>query len=598
MGSKRVIYTKHDDVFDELITSIPLPYRGNIKSILYSRKYKTHKYYNSENELTHKRCGECFNVNSINQFKLSRTGLKIVEKLDGSSLYDLKCLDCEGENIDVGFLGCSRCKKSLPLDQFKLDGKVKFSNKGFSNVCDPCYTNYKLERKTRVYTSSDKEFKPLLKTIPKPNRTDIDIIKVTNTSRKLYYKKSKSVERLVYQSCKECLNTLTIDQYNQHSNRNYSPSCIKCEVISKPKFKYTKGMDLRKIKGDISREELWNNDELFEDLFYKIELETTGSKPRTYKKIVRKVVTEFNIPWSRFYSCVSHGNLHGNDKFYSKYHKIKDENIEKNDEIRYQLFLDLIKQHEGGVWKLWEGDWKKIHDISGSEYEKWRKDPNKLKQINKLRTDLKLDKHSVNVPDELKKKVRYLTDFNRVLLDVNKNVIFKYCRGCDKHLPSNHFRKHTKNKDGLGLYCNDCTYRRKGIKVEKDGLRIRGDYRSGILIRKRNSKGNIIERRCNSCNEFKPMKVFTSHKNRSICEECYVDLPNNNITRPREFQMVGGKKVQMRWYNKTTFRLDKKRCGQCKESIVVEEFYTSKRIWDGYVRICKSCSKVNRKKYE
>ena len=145
--------------------------------------------------------------------------------------------------------------------------------------------------------------------------------------------------------------------------------------------------------------------------------------------------------------------------------------------------------------------------------------------------------------------------------------------------------------------CDKCRVMRwRKLKGLPQGTGRKGEIYKGRIIRKYNNLGEVVERRCNSCDDFKSIKKFHNlWKKSSVCEDCYVQIPNNKLTRKGEFY----RGVRVRVYNEKTFILEKKRCSICKEILDVSEFNITRNkvSTDGLLWYCRKCtSKMYQKK--
>lgn len=114
--------------------------------------------------------------------------------------------------------------------------------------------------------------------------------------------------------------------------------------------------------------------------------------------------------------------------------------------------------------------------------------------------------------------------------DEEDNIISKYCNFCSSWLDLNKFSVNNKSKiDGRNNICNKCVIdgNRKRIKLNlKVGLSEKKnfDYKRGVLIRKRDNKNNIINKRCSVCMKWKGLDFKKDKYNRDgldyRCNDC------------------------------------------------------------------------------
>ena len=203
-------------------------------------------------------------------------------------------------------------------------------------------------------------------------------------------------------------------------------------------------------------------------------------------------------------------------------------------------------------------------------------------EYRKLKVEQLRSIHFKKLSKEDRKRVRRISTGGSKYFDVNDKVIFRKCGSCDKI------------KDVIDFYktyphCKSCISKQRS-KEKRNNKREK--FLNGVLIRLYDELGKEVKRRCNSCETLKDSKLFEYKYNRkSICVDCYVDLPNNHLTRRGEF--LKGK--QIRWYDNQTFKVIKKRCNRCDGVFEREHFgFVSGNI-DGLNRTCKGCYK---KEYE
>lgn len=224
-----------------------------------------------------------------------------------------------------------------------------------------------------------------------------------------------------------------------------------------------------------------------------------------------------------------------------------------------------------------------------------RKEREESRRTSKFQSQILLEevKDSINkveIPKEIKDFIKYSDRYQKKLYDVNKKIVFKYCGDCGEHKKWTHFYSNGKNK--LSTYCISCTRRRKGL-IPGSGRR--GEFYKGEQRFKVNENGNKTHIKCTTCGEFKKVKEFNYlYRSSSVCKSCFVEIPNNVLTRKGEFRIIDGKRVQVRIYDDKTFIVKEKRCNDCEEFKPIDEFTrnTNNKI-DGRDGRCKSCSNKN-----
>jgi hypothetical protein len=218
-----------------------------------------------------------------------------------------------------------------------------------------------------------------------------------------------------------------------------------------------------------------------------------------------------------------------------------------------------------------------IHKIEGIIFRRTRlynSSKNKLEKHNKTYKDM--------IPNEWKSRVKFVSSRGSNYFDINRNVIFRKCSSCDQVKDVIDFFK-TKSM------CKSCMMKRSPIKKKSI---LREKWYRGKLIRRYDELGNEVLRRCNSCDTMIDTKRFKhKYKGSSVCDSCYVDLPNNHLTKRGEFW----KGEQIRWYDEKTFKVIKRRCSICKEVKSRGDFLGSSVNFDGISRRCKKCYYGKRK---
>lgn len=206
------------------------------------------------------------------------------------------------------------------------------------------------------------------------------------------------------------------------------------------------------------------------------------------------------------------------------------------------------------------------------------------------------------LPKEWREITHGVSKEGRILYGVNGDMISKKCSCCKEYHPIRSYTIQTNTKvkslDGKPKnMCDKCRVMRwRKLKGLPQGTGRKGEIYKGRIIRKYNNLGEVVERRCNSCDDFKSIKKFHNlWKKSSVCEDCYVQIPNNKLTRKGEFY----RGVRVRVYNEKTFILEKKRCSTCKEILDVSEFNITRNkvSTDGLLWYCRKCtSKMYQKK--
>jgi hypothetical protein len=229
------------------------------------------------------------------------------------------------------------------------------------------------------------------------------------------------------------------------------------------------------------------------------------------------------------------------------------------------------------------------------------RDNNKTKIIRTLKEKLKSfeDKNELNkilesFPQKTRDLIKNVSPKKVKFYTIDNQLVIKKCPGCHEYKEVNDF---TLTKNGYSTRCNRCKLilSRKNRLVSEIGSGRKGEIYKGRVIKKYDSLGNIVQRRCTSCDEFKPIKKFSFRKRSSVCDDCFVEIPNNYLTRKGEY--FRGEKVRI--YDPRTNNIIEKKCCKCKEFKELNEFYLN-RLSRGTIDYrsskCKSCSYEDRKK--
>ncbi|MDC0378384.1 hypothetical protein OAM76_04175 [Flavobacteriaceae bacterium] len=164
----------------------------------------------------------------------------------------------------------------------------------------------------------------------------------------------------------------------------------------------------------------------------------------------------------------------------------------------------------------------------------------------------------------------------KIFYDIKNEVVLKNCNSCGE----------TKSRDNFPIYLNISTKCFSCIKGESGKSRP-GEKYKGKIIKKYDSRGVVTHNRCTSCDEFKLKKQFKyKWRGSSVCDDCYVELPNNHLTRKGEFDSKGNR---IRIYN-SHFNVTHKRCNTCNDMKVLDEFnkWNGSKI-DGKGGTCRIC---------
>lgn len=274
--------------------------------------------------------------------------------------------------------------------------------------------------------------------------------------------------------------------------------------------------------------------------------------------------------------------------------KKKEEYLNLLKEIKEEKLLEFkpyLKKNPNGSYTI-QRNGKSVYLPSYQHYFKHKVDvviKETIKWVETTRKSVerteKLNKISLSkIPIEYRDLIKFISPKRTEFYSIDNQLIVKYCGRCGELKTKKEFPGISR----VSSYCIECRRKRRG----SIGSGRIGEVYKGKIIRKYNSSGNVIERRCNSCDKFKHITKFNHRwRGSSVCDDCYVDLPNNVLTRKNEFH----KGVQVRVYDPKTYLVLKKRCNRCKEMLPVENFgLNNYQKIDGRSPTCKSCTKIKK----
>ena len=244
----------------------------------------------------------------------------------------------------------------------------------------------------------------------------------------------------------------------------------------------------------------------------------------------------------------------------------------------YYESKDLIKMYEDSFEV---GNSKKSETVKNLK--------NRLRELSDKE---ELNKILNHFPKESRNLIKKVSPRKVKFYTIDNQLVIKKCPTCKEYKGVNDF---TLTKNGYSTNCNRCKVirTRKYLKTEL-GTGKKGEIYRGRVIKKYDSMGNITHRRCNSCDEFKSIKQFSRIKRSSICEDCFVQIPNNHLTRKGEYY----RGEQVRIYDSKTNHVIKKRCRTCKEFKDLDQFYNNRSnrgSIDGKGSECKLCGREKNK---
>jgi hypothetical protein len=176
--------------------------------------------------------------------------------------------------------------------------------------------------------------------------------------------------------------------------------------------------------------------------------------------------------------------------------------------------------------------------------------------------------------------------------EVSKNEkVFRYkgkvvglvCNCCLEHLDPSHFHRNNSHESGYSNFCINCTTIKR---VNRKPFRM-GEYYEGEKIKKYNSVGNTIDRKCPKCQSFKSYKKFSHlYLGIYVCDDCY-EVKNNSKLVKSKVEFFKG--VQIRKYDDNSM-VTHKLCSKCFVMKNIEDFTVNNlNKVDGRNNNCKSC---------
>ena len=563
------IYSRSDNEFEKLIKSVPIVSRDEVKSIKFTKHTHTRKYFDHQDNLIFRNCSECMNVKSRDLFMgfedlhltTPRKVTRICSDCRGvvrNSSNDVKCVVCESPKDRSLFSDFLSKPKHYRLPRYGKPHIWKWKTLGVCNSCYSSYPNNHITRPNELFSKS--------------SGGELILMRVYNEHNTFIKKR-----------CRVCKELKSVQKYtlSKKEKDGLTLVCQDCLIKQRKEtdFKYRSKKDLP-LYGYVKQWELLNNKKLQTDFFNEWDELSIGMDKRNLMKVRSSLMEKYQI---RDYTI---RNLTKKSKeFYNLYFGWIEKKNKKNEKIRKKKFLQTYKEI-----KDWGKTLKKI-GYNHKEIVRWKNEDDKFfDSFNKI----KITRNDRVIPRNLEGLYQYHSHNRRLLYDSNENVVFKECKTCGKHKSvETHFNKKKETIGGYSSNCNDCIRLKKGLPVSERVYPY--DIRNGKRIKVRNSFGRVIKKRCNSCDELKPIKDYnhSSYGNRkSICESCFVELPGNHITRKVEFYVHNGERVRIRKYDPKTNRVIEKRCTSCKEMLTLDNFTIrrSNKI-DGRSVYCIKCRK-------
>ena len=178
---------------------------------------------------------------------------------------------------------------------------------------------------------------------------------------------------------------------------------------------------------------------------------------------------------------------------------------------------------------------------------------------------------------EKRRSKEYIQRWEKEVLIPNE----KQCHICKQILPTDHFVRNKRKKDGLNYICKKCSE----ILHEQYNLRWRKERES--KTKDEFALFPKFEKTCSICHEAKSLAMFYTRKNskdgyNSSCKEC-------NLKKMKKYHMKIKKQHK---------KIPKeKRCHKCKQLLPSSEFQKSSIRNDGLDLYCKKCKNQMRKEY-
>jgi len=272
--------------------------------------------------------------------------------------------------------------------------------------------------------------------------------------------------------------------------------------------------------------------------------------------------------------------------------------FERKNDIKYRKRIDELK---GEKFYFTKYQFLSKYLINKRDLNKTKKEIKEFKKIsNLLKNDdeflhlfekIKRTKHKISnkisshsIPEDL--KYHHSDKFNKSFYDIKNNLLFKYCTKCSGHYDLSHFHRNKSNSDGYSNYCIICT---SNMNYGRDPHK-RGELYKDKIIKKYNSVGNVIDRRCPKCKKFKSFKEFSHlYLGINVCNDCYEVRNNSNLIKKKvEFRY--GKRVRV--YDKN-LKVLKKYCPKCDKMKKINEFHVdNNNKIDGRQSKCKICLRI------
>ena len=162
----------------------------------------------------------------------------------------------------------------------------------------------------------------------------------------------------------------------------------------------------------------------------------------------------------------------------------------------------------------------------------------------------------------------------------------KYCLKCDKWKLLKEFHKHKQKWDGLHSRCKVCHSIAYENRRRKIGIKPR-------RLAEHRFEGALEEKHCLTCDEWKVLKEFSKDKRawdglQSSCKGC------TKIAQEKRRRELGIKPKALPKH-RFQGDLEEKQCSKCDEWKVLKEFNKDKTRWDCLESRCKGCKAIAHK---
>ncbi|MHA8077846.1 hypothetical protein [Aquirufa antheringensis] len=458
-----------------------------------------------------------------------------------------------------------------------------------------------------VFSRNSVQFENILTTIPPKFRTEIYYIRSEQGNISFFDINQKQI----FQKCTECFGILSIDFFDIHRKPDPPRLDLEKSILSgriRTKCRICNGSKIskRKIGGSVVQMNQNEYNELlktFKQKQFLIEfdnyIKTISIEPPPGEiRFPTKLLTNWKSNLKR--NVIK--SLRNDRIWEIQIMKIYERKVVEQKILTFINCLNLIKEQR--VTSKSRGWLKSFMDTSLYRRDNLLKEQyneiisirnnKKIKTLRTLNEKIKnledkyeLNKILENIPKKTRDLIKIVSPKKVKFYTINNHLVIKKCPGCFEYKEVNDF---SLTKNGYSTRCNRCKVilSRKNRSVSEIGSGKRGEIYKGRVIKKYDSLGNIVQRRCTSCDEFKTVKKFIFRKGSSVCEDCFVEIPNNYLTRKGEYF----RGEQVRIYDPKTNNIVKKRCSNCKNFKELDEFYFDRSInssVDKRTSRCKSC---------